>query len=474
MSNEIMVLNGHGIDIRVNSGHLKIKEGFPFKGTITEHFIGRGLNDIEHLVILGQTGSITFDAIKWMMDQNMIVSFLDPDGNIVTDFLPQNNVSAIVKRRQATATNAFRLKVSVWILSKKFSEQRNTLLHLWKNFKELNWWEPDREKRIEEALSISKDRENLLYSCLNIDSLRGLEAQVAAAYWQCIDGIPLSWSKAKNIPIHWLTIGSRTSPKTNSPRKAIDPFHAGMNYLYSVLETKIKTACIISGVDPDFGIIHADKPHRTSLVFDLMEPYRPKVDKLLLDWYMKATLNKKDFFETREGVCRLSPNIASQIVPLLKDLDSDITNTVKEFTGFFRNRLVMQKPEEFTTEAETEKPVKVKKKKPTLKQIEASFEERHLEQAKAEKIIEPKECLECGQVFVPTANGQRFCCKAHSNRYRQKKLRERRIAEGLCPVCGSDMPKAHPWGKRESLYCEKCTETRRESKRKSRDNKGHE
>ena len=40
--------------------------------------------------------------------------------------------------------------------------------------------------------------------------------------------------------------------------------------------------------------------------------------------------------------------------------------------------------------------------------------------------------------------------------------------EGLCPMCGSDMPKAQPWGKSEFLHCKKCTEAMRESKRKSR------
>lgn len=120
-------------------------------------------------------------------------------------------------------------------------------------------------------------------------------------------------------------------------------------------------------------------------------------------------------------------------------------------------------------ETETKKPLTARRKKLTPKQIEVSFEERHLEQAKAEKKVVPKECLECGQVFIPTANGQRFCCKVHSNRFRQKKLREKRIAEGLCPMCGSVMPKAKPRGKRESLYCEKCTEIRRETKRKSRE-----
>ena len=469
MSKEIMVLNGHGIDIRVNSGHLKIKEGFPFKGNITEHFLGRGLNDIEHLIILGQNGSITIDSIKWMMDQKMIVTFLDPDGNIVTDFLPQNSISAIVKRRQATTTDAFKLKVSVWILSKKFREQRNTLLRLWNDFKGSDWWNADREKNIDEALSISKNRENLLQTCSSIESLRGLEAQVAASYWQCIKGIPLSWSKAKNIPDHWLTIGSRTSPKSNSPRKAIDPFHAGMNYLYSVLQTKIKTTCIMNGVDPDFGIIHADTPNRASLVFDLMEPIRPMADKLLLDWLIKITLNRKDFFETREGICRLSPNIASQIVPLLKDLDNDISEIVKEFTGFFKNRLAIQKPEEFKTETEIGKPITTKRKIPTPKQIEVSFEERHIVQVKEQKKAEPKECPHCGQVFIPMVNGQLFCCKAHSNRYRQKKLRDLRIAEGFCSICGSNLPKAQPYGMRNLLRCEKCTQAKRESDRRGRD-----
>ena len=225
----------------------------------------------------------------------------------------------------------------------------------------------------------------------------------------------------------------------------------------------------MNGVDLDFGIIHADTPNRASLVFDLMEPIRPMADMLLLDWFMKITLNRKDFFETREGICRLSPNIASQIVPLLKVLDNDISEIVKEFTGFFKNRLATQKPEEFKTETEIEKPLTAKRKMPTPKQIEVSFEERHIEQVKEQKKAEPKECPHCGQVFIPTANGQLFCCKAHSNRYRQKKLRDLRIAEGLCSVCGSDLPKIQPYEKRNSLRCEKCTEAKRVSDRKSRD-----
>jgi predicted nucleic acid-binding Zn ribbon protein len=112
--------------------------------------------------------------------------------------------------------------------------------------------------------------------------------------------------------------------------------------------------------------------------------------------------------------------------------------------------------------------LKEKLKKLTTKSIAANLKREQQVKIKEEKVIEPKECLLRGETFIPTANGQRFCCKAHSNRFRQKKIREKRISQGLCPVCGTDMPKATPWGKWESLYCEKCTEIRREAKRKSR------
>jgi CRISPR-associated protein Cas1 len=187
----------------------------------------------------------------------------------------------------------------------------------------------------------------MLTSSLNPDSQRVLEAQAAAAYWHCFEGIPLRWIRARKIPANWLAIGNRTSPKTSSPRKAIDPFNACLNYLYTVLETKVRQTCLIDNVDPDFGIIHVDHNSRTSLVFDLMEPVRPKVDRLLFNWVAKQAFNPKDFFETREGICRVSQDTVSQIIPLVKDLTSDIEKTVKEFTAFFKDKAVKQRPGDF-------------------------------------------------------------------------------------------------------------------------------
>lgn len=59
----------------------------------------------------------------------------------------------------------------------------------------------------------------------------------------------------KKVPINWLSLGNRTSPKSGTPRKAIDPWNACLNYCYAVLETRVRQQCVLCGVDPDLGIL---------------------------------------------------------------------------------------------------------------------------------------------------------------------------------------------------------------------------
>ena len=42
-----------------------------------------------------------------------------------------------------------------------------------------------------------------------------------------------------------------------------------------------------------------------SLACDLMEPVRPQVDALVLDWITRSPLKREWFFEQRKGNCRL-------------------------------------------------------------------------------------------------------------------------------------------------------------------------
>jgi len=61
------------------------------------------------------------------------------------------------------------------------------------------------------------------------------------------------------------------------------------------------------------GVLHADQPARDSLALDLMEPVRPEVDAYVLELLQGQTFRAADFFETRQGVCRLMPPLTHML-----------------------------------------------------------------------------------------------------------------------------------------------------------------
>lgn len=66
-----------------------------------------------------------------------------------------------------------------------------------------------------------------------------------------------------------------------------DPFNLSLNYLYTLLASRIWTAVELSGLDPWLGYFHIDNNRRPSLVMDLMEEFRqPIVDKPLLLYFL--------------------------------------------------------------------------------------------------------------------------------------------------------------------------------------------
>src|SRR5262249_33846822 len=119
--------------------------------------------------------------------------------------------------------------------------------------------------------------------------------------------VPVNFSKADSlkIPEHRKSFGGRMSPLTNSPRLAVNPANAILNYLYAVLESESRLALAALGLDPGLGVLHSDLRSRDSLAADLMEPVRPEVDALLLRLLKTEQLRREWFFEQRDGNCRL-------------------------------------------------------------------------------------------------------------------------------------------------------------------------
>jgi hypothetical protein len=86
-----------------------------------------------------------------------------------------------------------------------------------------------------------------------------------------------------------------------------------LNYLYAILEAECRIALVSIGLDPGLGVMHADQRGRDSLALDLMEAMRPNVDRIVLGLLQSHAFTAKDFFETRQGVCRVLPPLTHQL-----------------------------------------------------------------------------------------------------------------------------------------------------------------
>jgi len=115
------------------------------------------------------------------------------------------------------------------------------------------------------------------------------------------------------VPEHWKKFGSRMSALTQSPRLAVNPPNAMLNYLYALLESEARLALAALGLDPGIGVLHKDTRTRDSLASDLMEPARSHVDAYLLNLLTKDPLRRQWFHEERDGNCRLMSSLATRL-----------------------------------------------------------------------------------------------------------------------------------------------------------------
>ena len=294
----VLVLTGYGLRIAVERGHLVVEDGI---GEHRRHARFSRITKLRRLVVLGHSGTVSLDALRWLRDVGSSFIQIDADGQVVAATGPTVVSDPRVLRGQVLAAeNGLALSISRRLVSDKLQGQLNVLRRL-----------PERKEargRIKSALALVQRSDSF-------EHLRYYEADAAKAYWKAWECVGVGFGKreARRVPDHWLNFRLRTSPHTKSPRAAANPANAMLNYLYAILEAETRIAAMAMGLDPGLGLYHADQRYRDSLACDLMEPVRPAVDSHLLGLLQTRSFRKTDFFENRQGVCRVMPSVTQQL-----------------------------------------------------------------------------------------------------------------------------------------------------------------
>lgn len=130
--------------------------------------------------------------------------------------------------------------------------------------------------------------------------LRYLEASSANKYWQVI---------GKKLPSPYCF-------EHRIKRQPTDAFNSTINYLYGMLRNNVETAVLSLGLDPALGIMHVDGYNRPSLVFDLIEPFRPIADRLLLENILNEKLKNSCALDENNSSYRLTQTGRKKVIAL--------------------------------------------------------------------------------------------------------------------------------------------------------------
>jgi CRISPR-associated endonuclease Cas1 len=301
--------------LRIDHGALVVRNGFTHypQAVAEQRFFPGDRKRPSRIIVVDGSGSVSFDVLAWLSEQGIPLVQIDWRGKVVSvlgtgyGFNPERVATQLAAQHSGKA-----LGIARSLIAAKVGNSIETLLQALPG-------SPVRD------LAVSKLRTEaagLARRCpRSIRELLGAEGRVAYAYFNAWRSLPLRWKGVgrRPIPEDWHCIGQRQSlnaRKKGRNRFASHPVNAMLNYAYAVLEAQVRMQIVADGYDPNIGYLHTSNPDRPGLVFDLMEPLRPIVDRSVLQFVQSHTFYPADFTIRSDGVCRLNPEMAKHVVRL--------------------------------------------------------------------------------------------------------------------------------------------------------------
>jgi CRISPR-associated endonuclease Cas1 len=315
----VAVVYGYGIKVSVVRSHLFISDGICDERRAG--YLNRATSGLRHLVIISHRGSVSLDAVKWLHGLNASVSIINDDGEVILSSSPLGADHPSLRRAQVLASlTDTGPAITRSLLMDKIKGQSRVLRRLGHD---------------DLADDLATTIADTMEAVTSLDDARSLEARAADAYWQTWESLSVSFARKDQarVPAHWRTFGQRKGQAGSSPRNAKTPANAVLNYLYAILETETRIACLTLGLDPGLGFLHSDRRDRDSLALDLMEVVRPAVDEWLLNFLRSRTFSRSDFAELDTGVVRISAALSRELcntAPLWRKLIGPVAERVAQ------------------------------------------------------------------------------------------------------------------------------------------------
>jgi CRISPR-associated protein Cas1 len=290
-----LILSGYGTSLRVSGHVLEVSNaGEGRRETFAAHQL-----PFDSVVVEGNSGTISFEAARFLAIHDIPVTFLRWDGSVLSTLFPRGPVAGELRLAQFAAHNDGRKRFDMAraILEVKLSKSVELLRFLSRFY-------PCDPKPVEaEANKGPTER--------TIGGLMGWEGRTAVSY-------RVDFSKIINRL--WPESGfvTRKGKGKSWAQSATDPVNALLNFGYSLLEGRVRHAVNSVGLEPSVGFLHETAASKIPLIYDLQEPFRWIVDLSVVEVLAGRQLDyKADFLTTENFHVRLRPRAISLLTERL-------------------------------------------------------------------------------------------------------------------------------------------------------------
>lgn len=258
------------------------------------------IEDIGLLVLDNQQITITQTAMVRLLENNVAMVVCDDTHHPAGIFYNLEGNTLQSQKFQVQIEASVPLKKQLWqqTIIAKIQNQANLLKH--------------------QKLEV-KYLENLIKTVKSGDSDNN-EAKAASFYWKRIFPETLAFSR------------DRYGPQPNNL----------LNYGYAILRAMVARALVGSGLMPTLGINHKNQYNAFCLADDIMEPYRPYVDKLVCE----IIRENGSFMELSHGIKRhlltipaMDVHIDGKKSPMINAISRTTASLVRCYEGVSRKIL---------------------------------------------------------------------------------------------------------------------------------------
>lgn len=251
-----LIVEQYGAFIGKHSGRLRVTKD---KDKLAE----APLLHLEQVVVTGNGIGLSSDVIRACCAEGIPIYFVDSRGRPYAALYASGLTGTVLTRREQLLSYTDRrgLDLAVAFVRGKIENQAGFLRYAAKYrqeadpdlYEELRLCAGKVQDHLEELRRLKGDSvEAVRYQLLSV------EGRAAQRYWGALKQV---------IPEKYGWPGRKG-------RGAQDQVNSALNYGYGILYGQIERALVLAGLDPYGGFIHADRPGKPSLVFDLIEEFR--------------------------------------------------------------------------------------------------------------------------------------------------------------------------------------------------------